>query len=225
LRRDEEVQLITQAQQEINTNAKERPAYDRIVTSNIGLVIKCAKHWRYKSCSFPIEDLVAYGTIGLLIAIPRFKLSFKTKLSTYVVPYIHMAMRHAIRNTERLIRIPCYLMCRNAKKNPDKEVDRDRVLAGFAYCTEYVPSKDRSIDDLINDDDKNARIAAVDSAINRLDERFAFVLRGRAADKTLKELGGALGVSRERVRQMEVEAKQKVVNILRRERPDLFDAS
>ena len=66
----------------------------------------------------------------------------------------------------------------------------------------------------------------VRTALSHLDERESLIIRNRfgllgGAELTLEEIGKSLSLSRERVRQLEREAKVKLRNCLKRQRADL----
>lgn len=78
-----------------------------IVCSNLGLVIKIAKRYRYFGVSF--LDLIQEGNIGLMKAVDKFNPVFNSKFSVFVGKCIEGYILRAIENTSRNIRIPSYL--------------------------------------------------------------------------------------------------------------------
>jgi len=63
----------------------------------------------------------------------------------------------------------------------------------------------------------------LDDAWQSLPERSATVLTGRVAGHTLAELGGAFGLTRERVRQLQLKAERDLVRAQRRHAPELLE--
>ena len=107
----------------------------------------------------------------------------------------------------------------------DRLDKRDVSLDGRT-CEAAAPLLDSQIaqhDDqetcLVNDQSRGHRAAAVRSALLTLDERERFIAENRLmADQddelSLAEVGRRFGVSRERVRQLEVRAKEKLRTLL-----------
>ena len=79
-------------------------AFDILVGSNQGLCKKVARIYLNRGLSF--LDLIQEGNIGLIKAIQRFDLSRPTKFSTYAMWWIRQAIKVAISDYSRTIRIP-----------------------------------------------------------------------------------------------------------------------
>jgi len=80
---------------------------DSRILSNMGLVGNCVR--KYARSRTEYEDLMGYGTIGLIKAIDKFDESRDIKFSTYAVPWIVHETVRALANTSRGIRLPVYL--------------------------------------------------------------------------------------------------------------------
>ena len=75
-----------------------------LIQSNLRLVVKIAHD--YKGLGLPLLDLISEGNIGLMRAADRFDPSKGAKFSSYAAWWIKQAMRRALANQSRTIRIP-----------------------------------------------------------------------------------------------------------------------
>ena len=85
----------------------DKHAKDRLVESNLRLVVAVAKI--YRACGIPFEDLVQEGTIGLMIAAERFDYKRGYRFSTYATQWIRQAISRAVDNKSKSIRIPAHI--------------------------------------------------------------------------------------------------------------------
>lgn len=83
-------------------------AREQLVRANLRLVISIAKRYANKGLSF--IDLIEEGNIGLLRAVDGYEPSTGWRLSTYATWWIKQAIRRAISNTSKTIRLPAYMV-------------------------------------------------------------------------------------------------------------------
>jgi RNA polymerase primary sigma factor len=95
---DEEQRLARAAR------AGDRRAAVRLVEANLRLVIAIAR--RYSRCGVPLLDLVQEGNLGLLQAVEGFDPDRGCRFSTYAYWCIRHAVRQAAADRGRLIRVP-----------------------------------------------------------------------------------------------------------------------
>ena len=82
-------------------------ARDRMIESNLRLVVKIAK--RYMNRGLPFLDLIEEGNLGLIKAVERFKLSKECRFSTYATWWIRQSIERALVTQSRTIRLPVHV--------------------------------------------------------------------------------------------------------------------
>ncbi len=83
-------------------------AREKLIKSNLRLVIKIA--CEYVNYGLPLIDLIAEGNVGLMKAADRFNPIHKCKFSTYAAWWIKQAIKRALANQSKIIRLPVHLM-------------------------------------------------------------------------------------------------------------------
>jgi RNA polymerase sigma factor (sigma-70 family) len=83
-------------------------ARERVVTSSLGLVRAVAA--RYRDLGLPFDDLVQEGAIGLLEAIDRYDSRRGISFESYAHFMARRAIRNALTNQARLIRLPKHVV-------------------------------------------------------------------------------------------------------------------
>ena len=88
-------------------------ARERMIRSNLRLVVKIAKD--FDGMGLPLLDMINEGNIGLMRAVERFDPRKGAKLSTYAAWWIKQAIKRALANQGKTIRLPVHLVDRVAK--------------------------------------------------------------------------------------------------------------
>jgi RNA polymerase primary sigma factor len=116
LREIGEVALLT-IQEEIDLAARikagDRKARDHMIKANLRLVVKIAHD--YDGYGLPLLDLINEGNIGLMKAVERFDPAKGGKLSTYAAWWIKQAIKRALANQGKTIRLPVHLVDKIAR--------------------------------------------------------------------------------------------------------------
>ncbi|NDC80165.1 MAG: sigma-70 family RNA polymerase sigma factor [Verrucomicrobia bacterium] len=111
-----EIPLLTRAD-EVRLGKRirkgDRAAREQMIRANLRLVVKIAND--YAGLGLPLLDLISEGNIGLMKGVERFDPGRGTKFSTYGAWWIKQAVRRALANQSKTIRLPVHLVDKLAK--------------------------------------------------------------------------------------------------------------
>jgi len=87
--------------------ARGNEARQQMIKANLRLVVKIAQD--YSNYGLPLLDLISEGNIGLMKAVERFEPRKGAKLSTYAAWWIKQAVKRALANQGKTIRLPVHM--------------------------------------------------------------------------------------------------------------------
>jgi RNA polymerase primary sigma factor len=99
---DEEIELAKRIQK------GDDEAREHMIKANLRLVVKIARD--YEGLGLPLLDLINEGNIGLMKGVERFNPAKGAKLSTYAALWIKQAIRRALGNQSKTIRLPVHVV-------------------------------------------------------------------------------------------------------------------
>ena len=163
-----------------------------IVDANMALVMAMARHTRIPHVDFP--ELVSEGNMALLRAIDKFDVSRGFKFSTYACRAILQGFNRMATETGRYVqRFPTTFDL--IPERSDYDVLKHRI------------QRDNALDDLRGIlADNRAKLTDIERTI--LTQRFALDTGGK--NKTLREINRQIGLSKERIRQIQKKALAKL---------------
>jgi len=186
-------------------------AIERLVVANLPFVVLVARDFRGRGV--PFEDLLSEGCVGLLKAIRRFDPATGTRFMTYAGFWVRKAILQALVDQPRTVRVPRYARERGRATFREIRIDAEAPGSGGDTLAERIADRSRpgAADSLISRQERRRLRRHVLELSQReqavITSRFG--LLGEPA-QTLNEVGRRLGISRERVRQIEVGALSRL---------------
>ena len=227
----------------------DKKAREQMITANLRLVVKIARD--YEGLGLPLLDLINEGNIGLMKGVERFDSNKGAKLSTYASLWIKQAIRRALSNQSKTIRLPVHVLdkmthIRRAEVKLREMLDREptdeevadnlglniRRIRQYREAARAPVSLDSPIsigdstsisehvadanaaapfDEIVKHNDSEL-MREVLATLNARESRILSMRFGldNGRPKTLEEVGERLGVTRERIRQIQEQALQKM---------------
>lgn len=188
----------------------DQAAISRMVESNLRFVVSFAKRYRGLGVSF--LDLIHEGNLGLIEAAKRFDPTRNVKFITYAVWWIRESMMHALSDQTRAFSFPPKLFAVLGTGADDVSLNDPVTADGSRHVADTLAQDQAPIEDeMIH----QADIDELTSALGELDGKEREIVRLRFGleddePRTLQEIGDRLHLSRERVRQIESRAKDKL---------------
>jgi RNA polymerase primary sigma factor len=191
----------------------------RMTRANLRLVVSIAR--RYRGNGLSLADLVQEGNQGLMHAVRKFDPDRGFRFSTYATWWIRQAIMRGIANTGRTIRIPVYL----TEKNSDRAkldalrstpLSIDMKMGHSASSRELIEAvANAAAADPAEEASATVLAHQLDMCMRVLDVRERTILRmrfglGSGSAMTLEQVGKRLGITRERVRQLEARALERL---------------
>lgn len=173
---------------------------EKLSGENMGLVHLVAK--KYMNCGFEYEDIVGYGSIGLVMALNSYDESRGVKFSTFAVTCIERQILRAIRDSRwKLIKTVSMETVTSTDKNGS-----ELTLHSFL------------VDDKAEFVNRKADIDAVRDALNELNDKESFVICSMyemgMQKQSQQSLAKMLNTTQTQVSRINTKAINKMRNVL-----------
>ncbi len=217
----ERIALISKVERKTTRRDEYEGVRDRLLIGHWRLCGFVIKHHRLrKRClSLSTNDLIQEGLFGLMEAIDHFDSQHNTKFSTYACFWIRQSIQRGIYSKDRIIRLPAY--CYSEKSFlPTHEARRLRWILSLSrheFGISHSVADATGDDTLQKRETESSRPFLIDQVMRHLSLRERAVLESRfglrgMSESTLEELGDRFGITRERIRQIEGRALEKLRN-------------
>jgi RNA polymerase primary sigma factor len=228
-------------------------ARQKLIVSNLRLVVSIAKKYANRSASLSLLDLIQEGNVGLFKAAEKFDFKRGFKFSTYATWWIRQAITRALADQGRTIRIPVHMvetinkyqqvvrrLVQDLGRDPlpeevasemGVEVDKIRHIIKISQDTVSLEApvgedddSDSSLANFVPDEDTiSPSVSAHRKILKQHISEIVSDLTGReqkildmrfgltdGVTHTLEEVGRVFAVTRERIRQIEAKALDKI---------------
>ncbi len=206
LREIGQVQLLTPAEEIVlakRIQKGDEQAREQMIKANLRLVVKIARD--YEGLGLPLLDLINEGNIGLMKGVERFNPAKGAKLSTYAALWIKQAIRRALGNQSKTIRLPVHVVDKMAhirlaerklREALGREASDEEIAAEMGFNLRQVKlyreagKAPVSLDAPMGDGEEGKQVAEVVADPNAVAAYDQLVKQGDA--ELLKEVLGTL---------------------------------
>lgn len=219
----------------------DRQARQRLIEDQLGLVVVIARGYRNRG--LPMLDLIAEGNLGLITAISKFDPERGYRFSTYAKWWVRQSIELALMTQIGIVHVPIYVKRELRRRARSAGGDTAGAVAAlenperlllYDVRNQAEPNRDSAdghvlpiIDTVAAPEDEqpesslhlDSRRAYLEKALLRLSPTEQLIIRARFGldedvTRTLDSLARQLGLSCERVRQIQSQALRKLREIL-----------
>ncbi len=207
-------QLTREQEYDLSKKARagDEEARQLLAVSNLPFVVAVAR--KFASRGARLDDLVQEGNVGLMKAIEHFDSKKNVRFATYAVWWIRAYITRYLKDNRSQVRGG---ESERASMN-DFSLDTPIEEDGDSTWLDRLESHDEAPDTTYTRHERDAEVSeALEKVKKRLGDLGWDILQERLTQdkpRTLEELGQRWGVSRERVRQVELKTKNFLARYL-----------
>ena len=234
---DREKELAVKMKDDDTPKREREKIESELLVGNLRFVITVAK--QYQNQGLDLSDLIAEGNLGLMKAIKNFDWHKDLRFISYAVWWVKQSIIQSLNDNARTIRLPVNVVQDLHKAKKEIAITGKELELKFSSLPSMI-----DLDMTINDEGDtlvdmiaNPNALAPDagfntkdmlknkliSLLNVLDEREKVIIEDyfglSGTPRTLEDIGGDFGLTKERVRQI----KERALRRLRNESSELFD--
>jgi RNA polymerase sigma factor (sigma-70 family) len=208
------LELTAEQAQVASAKDGDRKAVESLISSNLPFVVHVAKEFRDRGV--PFEDLISEGCVGLLKAIPRYRPVRGTRFMTYASFWVRKELLAAVVDRPHTIHVPRYAREHGCETVRVLSLDAPKGDEGTPSLAVRLRHPDPLPAEAAIESEKTHHVR---SHVVRLAPRDQAVIAwryglGGQPEQTLNEIADRLGLSRERVRQIEVSALARLRDLI-----------
>lgn len=200
-------QLTRESEQALASRARrgDEDARQALAMSNLPFVVAVAKKYAHRGAR--LDDLIQEGNVGLMKAIEHFDPKKNVRFATYAVWWIRAYITRSLRDNRSQVRGGESERPVMADFSLDTPLDDDSDGSYMERLVDAAPAADSKLAQLEQNRDVSTALGRVHKRIGDLGWDIVQERLTQDKPRTLEELGERWGVSRERVRQVELKTK------------------
>jgi len=234
---DREKELAVKMKNEDTPKREREKIESELLVGNLRFVITVAK--QYQNQGLDLSDLIAEGNLGLMKAIKNFDWNKDLRFISYAVWWVKQSIIQSLNDNARTIRLPVNVVQDLHKAKKEIEITGKELESKFTSLPSMIDldmtinEEGDTLVDMIANPDALAPDAGFNtkdmlknkliSLLNVLDDREKVIIEDyfglSGTPRTLEDIGGDFGLTKERVRQI----KERALRRLRNESSELFD--
>jgi RNA polymerase primary sigma factor len=207
-------QLTREEEYELSRRAKkgDESARQTLAVSNLPFVVAVAR--KFASRGARLDDLIQEGNVGLMKAIEHFDAKKNVRFATYAVWWIRAYITRYLKDNRSHVRGGEHERASMSDLSLDMPVEDDSETTYVERIEDVGPTPDTTYLRLEQDERVSEALLRVKKRIGDLGWDILQERLTQDKPRTLEELGERWGVSRERVRQVELKTKNFLARYL-----------
>lgn len=229
--REEERDLVVRFQDgDRDAGAKLIEVHSGLIAGRVRVYLRAAEQF-----GIPFEDMMQEGRMGFLKGVERFDLSRRTRVTTYALQWVRAYVGNYVREQSGTIRVPNYIQDLLLGGRADDEDDKimsarsvrnvlslDRPAnnddgTAFTLLATLEETEPDAETQMVEQEQRATARAIAARGLRDLTPRERDVLQRRYMSEdpeSLEQIGKAYALTRERIRQIEAEAKRRFRTIV-----------